>query len=101
MKNKHTPETWQVPQGFDDTVATNIRPDPEGPTGIIWDTIAEGLSPDDARLIAQAPELLKVCSNTLVLLKQLGELTLNQMSTIDQIEQSLKQVISQTKKGEK
>lgn len=53
MKTKE----WVVPKGFSDTVATNLRPDPDGPTGIIWDAIAEGLSPRNAKLISASKEL--------------------------------------------
>lgn len=48
----------------------------------------------NACLMAAAPELLIVCKNTLTQLKQLVELTPDQIGLVDQIEQSLKYVIA-------
>lgn len=50
---------WIVHPEFNCTVCTNFRKDPSDTSYNLWDVIADGLAPADAKLIAAAPEMLE------------------------------------------
>jgi hypothetical protein len=75
MKTSKAP--WFVPDGFDCSVGCNIRPGPDG-VGVIWDTVADGLTVADAKLISSAPTMLDTLLELRIFLANVNVRTLSE-----------------------